>query len=156
MEVPAGIQPQHGIHPSGLRVRCVDQPAPCSRFESMLVNDPDGVRHVLATAIGKYKRPMSSYRVFRPFAGSGVLLAGGSEWCRQRRMLAPIFTPASVGLLLPHFVTAAKGLVRRIDGKTRANLSAAFQEATLDAVLRALFSLPNADLREHLAALVRG
>lgn len=29
-------------------------------------------------------------------------------------------------------------------------------EATLDAVLRALFSLPDADLREHLAALVRG
>ena len=125
-------------------------------IESMLVNDPEGVRHVLATAIGKYKRPMSSFRVFRPFAGSGVLLADGSEWRRQRRMLAPIFTPASVGLLLPHFVMAAKGLVRRIEGKTRANLSAAFQEATLDAVLRALFSLSDADLREHLAALVRG
>ena len=29
---------------------------------------------MLTTAIGNYKRPMSSYRVFRPFAGNGLLL----------------------------------------------------------------------------------
>jgi cytochrome P450 len=122
----------------------------------MLVNDPGGIRHVLTTAIGKYKRPMSSYRVFRPFAGNGLLLANGSEWRRQRRMLAPIFAPASVSLLTPHFATAAIGLVRHLEGTTSANLSAAFQEATLDAVLRALFSLQDTDLREYLAAMVRG
>src|SRR5262249_13881537 len=125
-------------------------------IDSMLVSDPEGIRHVLVTAIGKYKRPMSSYRVFRPFAGSGVLLAEGPEWRRQRRMLAPIFTPTSIGLLLPHFAAAATHLVKRIEGTTRANLSAGFQEATLEAVLRALFSLPDTELRERLAALVRG
>jgi cytochrome P450 len=125
-------------------------------INTLLVNDPEGIRHVTATAIGKYKRPMSGYRVFRPVAGSGLPLADGSEWRRQRRMLAPIFTPASVGLLLTHFVTAAKGLVRRIEGTPSANLSVAFQQATLDAVLRALFSLPDTDVRERLAALVRG
>jgi cytochrome P450 len=125
-------------------------------IDSMLVNDPGGIRHVLTTAIGKYKRPMSSYRVFRPFAGNGLLLANGSEWRRQRRMLAPIFAPASVSLLTPHFATAAIGLVRHLEGTTSANLSAAFQEATLDAVLRALFSLQDTDLREYLAAMVRG
>jgi cytochrome P450 len=119
------------------------------------VSDPEGIRHVLMTATGKYKRPMSSYRVFRPFSGSGVLLAEGGEWRRQRRMLASIFTPSSVGLLLPHFTAAATDLVRRIEGTTRANLSTDFQEATLEAVLRALFSLPDAELRERLAALVR-
>jgi cytochrome P450 len=124
--------------------------------DSVLLTDPEGIRQVLATAIGKYKRPMSGYRVFRPFAGNGLLLADGPEWRRQRRMLAPIFTPASVGLLLPHFTTAAIALVRRMEGTTSANLSAAFQEATLDAVLRALFSLPDADLRQRLAVLVRG
>jgi cytochrome P450 len=125
-------------------------------IDSMLVNDPECIRHVLATAAGKYKRPMSSYRVFRPFAGNGLLLADGAEWRRQRRMLAPIFTPASVGLLLPHFATAATDLVKRIEGTNRSNLSAAFQEATLDAILRALFSLQDAEIRAHLATLVRG
>jgi cytochrome P450 len=37
-----------------------------------------------------------------------------------------------------------------------ANLSRAFQEATLDAVLRALFSLPENAQRAHIAAMVRG
>jgi len=124
-------------------------------IESMLLSDPAGIRHVLVTAIGKYKRPMSSYRVFRPFAGSGVLLAEGAEWRRQRRMLAPIFTPNSVDMLLPHFAAAATELVRRIEGKTRVNLSMGFQEATLEAVLRALFSLPDTELRERLAVLVQ-
>jgi cytochrome P450 len=124
-------------------------------IDSILVSDPEGIRHVLATAIGKYKRPMSSYRVFRPFAGSGVLLAEGAEWRRQRRVLASIFTPNSVGLLLPHFVAAATDLVRGTEGTTRANLSTGFQEATLEAVLRALFSLPDTELRERFGALVR-
>jgi len=125
-------------------------------LDSMLVSDPAGIRQVLVTAIGNYKRPMSSYRVFRPFAGNGVLLAEEAAWRRQRRMLAPIFTPAGVGLLLPHFVAAATDLVRRIEGTTRANLSARFQEAALEAVLRALFSLPDTELRERIAGLVRG
>jgi cytochrome P450 len=125
-------------------------------IDSVLINDPEGIRHVLATAIGKYKRTMPGYRVFRSFAGNGLLLADGPEWRRQRRMLAPIFAPASVGLLLPHFTTAAIALVRRMEGTTSANLSAAFQEATLDAVLRALFSLSDADLRQRVAALARG
>jgi cytochrome P450 len=125
-------------------------------LDSILVSDPEGIRHVLATEIGKYRRPMSSYRVFRPFAGNGVLLADGSEWRRQRRMLAPIFTPANVGLLLPHFAMAAAVLVKRIEKERHgANLSAAFQEATLDAVLRALFSLPDTELNERVARLVR-
>src|SRR5262249_5402903 len=91
-------------------------------IDSLLVNDPDRIRHVMAPAIGKYKRPMSTYRVFRPVAGNGLPLADGAEWRRQRRMLAPIFTPASVGLLLPHFVTAAQGMVRRIEAMSAANL----------------------------------
>jgi cytochrome P450 len=39
---------------------------------------------------------------------------------------------------------------------TTANLSEAFQEATLEAVLRALFSLPHNEQRGRLAAIVRG
>src|SRR5262249_60340252 len=59
-------------------------------LDSMLVSDPEGIRQVLVTAVDKYKRPMSSYRVFRPFAGNGVLLAEGAEWRRHARMLAPL------------------------------------------------------------------
>ena len=66
-----------------------------------------------------------------------------------------MFTPVNVGLLLPHFMVAASGLADRIAGVQSANLSLAFQEATLEAVLRALFSLPDSAERARITAMVR-
>ena len=124
-------------------------------FDSLLLSDPDGVRHVLTTAMEKYKRLVATHRVLAPLGGNGLFLAAGSQWRQQRRMLAPVFTPANVGMLLPHFVAAATGLANRLNGRTRANLSLVFQEATLDAVLRALFSLPDSERRGRIATMVR-
>ena len=72
--------------------------------------------------------------------GDGVLLAEGVDWRRQRRMLAPVFTPANVALMLPHFQAAADELVSQLQGVNTANLARALHTSTLDAVLRALFS----------------
>ncbi len=124
-------------------------------IDGILINDPDGVRHVMATAAQKYTRPVSFVRIFRPLGGNGVLLAEGAKWRLQRRLLAPVFTPASVGRLLPHFARAAADLVARLEGQTTINLAAAFQDATLEAVLRALFTLSDADRRQRLADMVR-
>ncbi len=124
-------------------------------IDGILINDPEGVRHVMATAAQKYTRSVPFVRIFRPFAGNGLILAEGDVWRAQRRMLAPVFTPASVGRLLPHFARAAADLVARLDGQPTANLSAAFQDATLEAVLRALFTLDDAGRRQQLAGQVR-
>jgi cytochrome P450 len=124
-------------------------------IDSILINEPDGVRHVLTTAMEKYKRLVAADRILAPVVGKGLLLAAGSRWRRQRRMLAPVFTPANIGLLLPHFEAAASGLAERINGSTRANLSLAFQEAALEAVLRALFSLPDSARRGQIASMGR-
>lgn len=122
--------------------------------DSMMVNDPAAIRHVLQTNMANYVRPLASVRPVRPLAGAGVLLSEGAEWRRQRRMLAPAFTPGSVESLLPHFHAAAQGMVRRLEGRSRANLSETFHEAALDAVLRALFSL-SVEGRGELAKRVR-
>jgi cytochrome P450 len=124
-------------------------------LESILINEPDGVRHVLAAAMDKYKRLVAADRILGPLGGSGLFLAAGSQWRRQRRMLAPIFTPANVALFIPHFTAAADGLSDRIAGAPGVNLSLAYQEATLEAVLRALFSLPESAERARITAMVR-
>ena len=72
-------------------------------IDSILINEPDGVRHVLATAMEKYKRLVAADRILAPIVGKGLLLAAGSQWRRQRRMLAPVFAPANIGLFLAHF-----------------------------------------------------
>ena len=124
--------------------------------DAVLVNDPAGIRYVLATNAANYVRPTMMPRVLRALLGQGIFLAEGTEWRRQRRMLSPAFTPHNVGLLLPHFIAAAHDLMRRLERAPIADLSAAFQEATLEAALRALFSMPDSSQRARLGAMVRG
>jgi len=104
----------------------------------LFLNDPAGARHVLTSP--KYMRPVKAARSLKPLVGEGVLMSEGETWRRQRKSLAPVFTPAATGGLLPHFVAAGAGLVEALEGRDRANLAQHFHRATLDAVLRALFS----------------
>jgi cytochrome P450 len=124
-------------------------------IESVLVNEPAGVRHVMATNVANYVRPAILPRLFRPLAGQGVFLAEASAWRRQRRLLSPSFTPHRVNILLPHFIAAGNGLIHQIEGQSSADLLAAYKTAALDAVLRALFSMPDQEKRARLGDLVR-
>jgi cytochrome P450 len=121
----------------------------------LVVSDPAAVRHVLNEAPEKYRRPVMARRALRPIGGNGVFLAEGADWRRQRKMLSPLFTPASVGLLVPHFHAAADHLLRRLQGLSQTNLVRDFQDAALEAVFRALFSLPETERREKLGAMAR-
>ncbi len=109
--------------------------------ETLIVNEPALVRHVLIANAANYERPLSIRRPLRPALGNGVLLSEGADWRRQRRMLAPLFTPQHVSRLLPHFAAAGSGLIDRAAGE-RVNLADLLQRAALDAVCRALFSVP--------------
>ena len=101
-----------------------------------------------------FRSIVSTRRILAGFGRRGLFLTDGDQWRRQRRMLAPVFTPANVATLLPNFIQAATGLVDRLDGK-QANLSLSFQETALEAVLRALFSLPDSGQFARIATMVR-
>lgn len=124
--------------------------------DAVLINDPEGIRHVTVTNATNYVRPKMMSRVLRPLLGRGIFLAEGTEWRRQRRMLSPAFTPHNVSLLLPHFTAAADNLLRRLESSSTADLLEAFQTATLEAGLRAMFSMPDGVQRARLGAMVRG
>lgn len=123
--------------------------------ESVLVNDTAGVRHVMATNATNYVRPPMMPRIMRPVVGSGLFLAEGDEWRRQRRRLSHSFAPNQISLLLPHYIAAANDLARHLEGRQTVDLSDAYQVAALNAVLRALFSMPDPDERNLIGDLVR-
>ena len=124
-------------------------------LKTLLVNDPQGVRHVLTTNAANYRRPPVVTRFARPLGSSGLFLAEGAEWRRQRRLLAPTFTPGGIGLLLPHFREAGLHLLHSAEKTPRANLAKAFQDTALEAVLRALFSMPESSERETVSHMLR-
>ena len=118
--------------------------------ESVLINNPSGVRYMMATNAANYARPAIMPRLVRPLIGRGLFLAEGGEWRRQRRQLSPSFTPNQVNILLPHFIAAANDLIHQLEGQSSANLSDAYQIAALNAVLRALFSMPDQAERDRI------
>ncbi len=123
--------------------------------ETLVFSDPEALRHVMVANASNYGRPVSVRRVVRPLGGDGLFLSEGADWRRQRRLLAPSFTPAGIGLLLPHFREAGLHLLHAVEKRSEANLSKAFQDAALEAVLRALFSMPDDSVRAKLGDLVR-
>lgn len=124
---------------------------------TVLVNDPAAIRQVLGSEAAKFERFLATPRLLRPVAGNGVLLAEGEDWRRQRRMVAPAFTPNNVNLVLPHFTAAARRLCRAAAGEAtgRANLYRLFQNAAIDGLGRGLFSLSFADRAERLGGMAR-
>ena len=109
----------------------------------------------MITAAAQYRHPVAMARVLRPLVGNGLLLAEGDSWRKQRRQLAPVFNPANVGALLPHFLQAGESMMRGVSGERPVQLSRVFEATALDAVLRALFSLPDDDARAPMAAMTR-
>ena len=123
---------------------------------TLMVNDPEGVRHIAAgDAKGLYHKSITTRRLVRPAAGEGLVLAEGAEWRKQRRVLAPAFTPNNVNLFIPHFKAAAEALMSDLGKGTHHNLAFMFQETALDAACRALFSMPIGGRGRRLAKLAR-
>jgi cytochrome P450 len=121
----------------------------------VLVNEPQLIPQVLGEADGGATvRPMASKRMLRPGTGNGVLLAEGVDWRRQRRILAPAFTPRHIATLVPHFVAGTQRLLARLaDGERAAiNLAAVMQETALDIAARSMFSLSIDDRAASIAA----
>jgi cytochrome P450 len=129
-----------------------------SRFgrTNLMVSDPEGIRHVAAgDAKGLYVKSIATRRLIRPVGGEGLILAEGADWRKQRHVLAPAFTPNAVNLFIPHFKAAAEVLLSDLSKSPRHNLALAFQETALDAVCRALFSMPIGGRGRRLARLTR-
>ncbi len=91
-------------------------------LKTIVVSDPAGVRHVMTANAAYYRRPPAVTRFARPLGGSGLFLAEGADWRRQRRLLAPTFTPGSIGLFLPHFRDAGLHLLHSAERSPRAGV----------------------------------
>lgn len=61
-----------------------------------LVSDPDMIGHVLLDNAANYARPDIARKLLRPMLGNGLLNAEGEDWRKQRKLVAPTFSPAAV------------------------------------------------------------
>ena len=59
--------------------------------ESIFVNDPDAIQHVLQGNARNYDKQAMDYQLLYPLVGQGLLTSDGDAWLRQRRLMQPAF-----------------------------------------------------------------
>jgi unspecific monooxygenase len=112
--------------------------------QSLLMHDPDGIRHVLVDNHENYGRTPATLRVLSPVLGEGLFTSAGQAWWHQRRTLAPAFTPKAVDLLVPHILSATREAIvdlRVAADRGPVDLLTTLQRLALEIAGRTMFSL---------------
>jgi cytochrome P450 len=107
-----------------------------------VVCEPAAIRRVLIDNVANYRKDALQLRVLSPGLGDGLLTAEGAEWRKQRRALAPLFTPRLVDVFTPAMIASAEWLVGRWaplrDGR-RLDIAGEMSLATLEVLQRTIF-----------------
>jgi cytochrome P450 len=122
--------------------------------QSVLLNDPALIRHVLVDNHEAYGRSTAGIRILEPITGKGLFLSEGAQWKRQRRLMAPAFAPRNLGFVAEaSLAETERWLGGLAAGRRRAvDLLHAFQGVSLEIACRVLLSQ---SMDSHGAALRR-
>ena len=124
----------------------------------MIVSRPGAVHHILVRNADNYVRPVAAFRVLAPPIGGGLFLAEGEEWRRQRRLLAPDFSPRATALLAADVVRHATAMLSRLRSGPldRVSLFEILQNLTMTIAADAMFGIDLAPYVNEVRAMAAG
>jgi cytochrome P450 len=107
-----------------------------------IINDPDAIAHVLKDGAANYEKPALIKRILAPAVGWNLLVADGEIWREQRRLMAPVFTPAAVESFndIFHDVAMAQAQAWTRERPARVDVARAATRASFEVMSRSLFS----------------
>lgn len=120
--------------------------------------DPGAVQRVLLDNAANYQKPRLLRRV-APLLADGLFGVEGPAWRSQRRLMAPVFTPAAMDGFLPIFTRVAEDSAVAWEAQAPGviDVAAGATRATFDVISRALFSaehgLAGDEAAKHVAAM---
>lgn len=122
----------------------------------VLINHPDYVRHVLMDKAELYDKDATIFKVVRPVLRNGLIANADMElWRRQRRMMAPHFTPRAVTAFARNMTDETERMLERWEERAAGSAGLEFDvtdeigQLALRIVNRSLFS---ADVSEDAQA----
>jgi cytochrome P450 len=108
---------------------------------------PEHVQHVLVKNAGNYHKGLSHDKL-RVALGNGVLTSEGPLWSRQRRLMAPTYTPRGVTHFAEIMTSSAQGLLGRWQPDRPIAINQEMMVLTMSVISRAMFGL---DISEKFA-----
>lgn len=109
----------------------------------LMVNDPEGVRHILLDNANNYVKSDQAVKRVRPVAGNGLLTAEGASWKFQRRTAAPIFQMRKVAGFTPEMTAATEAMLSSwsaLGDGAIIDIGAEMMRLTFDIISRTVFS----------------
>lgn len=110
----------------------------------VMVIHPDHVRHVTLTNAGNYDKRESYDAVRKYVIGNGLVTSTGELWKRQRRLMAPFYTPRGVqafsGIFLRDTLAMTERWQRLATEQAQVEMLDEMALITASIVLKAIFS----------------
>jgi cytochrome P450 len=114
---------------------------PFLNMQLHVVNDPEMIGHVLLDNHTNYVRPALSRQILTPVIGNGLLNADGDDWRKQRRLVAPTFSPHAVAKMAGIMDEGAvEHIVRFPEQSARVDMARVATETTMTIIAKTLFS----------------
>jgi cytochrome P450 len=122
-----------------------------------LVTHPEHVRHISVTHRQNYEKHASYDSVRGLLMGQGIVGAFGEDWRRQRKLMAPFFTPRAVERFHAIFVADTQQLLQRwrgFQGGPPVDMFDEMMHVTAAIILHALFSTETDETLHHIREAV--
>jgi cytochrome P450 len=144
---------------SAFPARCLVEPVvslPLPGRGVVIVSSGEAVQQVLQTRDEDFSRVPAGRRVLGPVVGRGLLVSEGEAWRRQRRAMAPAFTPRGLPLMARHIMTCTEAGVARLEAAAggAVDLLDAMQTLSLEIAAATMFSLEAAAFGPRLRAMI--
>ena len=118
----------------------------------LLVNDPEGVKHVLLDNVQNYVKSLQVQRTTGPALGNGLFNADGESWKFQRRTTAPMFAMRHVAAFTAAMTAVAERHIRPWQDGATLDIADAMMRLTYGIITHTMFS---DDVKVDYAAMAR-
>jgi cytochrome P450 len=123
-----------------------------------LVTHPEHVRHIAVSHRQNYEKHESYDSVRELLLGHGIVSAIGEDWRRQRKLMAPFFTPRAVERFYPIFLADTQQLIHRWrglqGGGQPVDMFDEMMQITASIILHAVFSTESDETLHHIRGAV--
>jgi cytochrome P450 len=128
----------------------------------MFALHPDAVRHINVSNKQRYDKAASYDDVRDYLSGAGLVASTGELWRRQRKLMAPFFTPASIRTFADLMLRDATRLAERWDGSAaqggEVDMGEEMSRVTAAIILGAMFGtdrdIPIEGIKESVEVMV--